>query len=43
MPRGSSHMPARPESMAASAHNIDSTNVNPSGDLKTFIVTFLVK
>ncbi len=43
MPRGSSQarrMPARPGSMAASAHNIDSTNDNPSGDLETFIVTF---
>ena len=43
MPRGSSQarcMPARPGSMATSAHNIDSTNDNPSGDLKTFIVTF---
>ena len=43
MPRGSSQarrMPARPGSMAASAHNIDSTNDNHSGDLETFIVTF---
>lgn len=43
MPRGSSQarrMSARPGSMAASAHNIDSTNDNPSGDLETFIVTF---
>ena len=43
MPHGSSQarsIPARPGSRAASAHNIDSNNDNPSGDLKTFIVTF---
>ena len=42
MPRGGDQarsMPARPGSRAASAHNIDSNNNDPSGDLRTFIVT----